>query len=233
MLLVLLLLRMKGLHDQVVATNRLLEQKVTERTADLERALADLTEMDRLKSEFLSNISHELRTPLTPIKGYLPVLLREKFGPLTASQRRVLGNISQSVDRLHRLIEDLLTFMQWESGEIDLALSGACVKKVVEQALARVAADATEKGVFVATEIATDLPRVRADGPVLVRALGHLLENAVKFTPKGGHVTITAHLVDGSKGEVVDSSRPVDQSTPGPIDRRWKRIFSVGMSRSA
>jgi len=107
------LLRVKRLHDQVVAYNRLLEEMVAERTAALERALADLKEMDRLKSEFLSNISHELRTPLTPIKGYLPAILREDFGALTPAQRRVLGYITQSVDRLHRLIDDLLTFMQW------------------------------------------------------------------------------------------------------------------------
>ena len=192
------LLRVKGLHDQVVATNRLLEQRVAERTAALEQALADLKEMDRLKSEFLSNISHELRTPLTPIKGYLPVLLREEFGPLTPSQRRVLGHIAQSVDRLHRLIDDLLTFMQWESGEIGLALGGASVAKVVEEALARAAAGVEEKGVEVTTEIAADLPQIRADAAALARALGHLVENAVKFTPQGGHVTVTARLVQPS-----------------------------------
>jgi signal transduction histidine kinase len=192
------LLRVKGLHDQVVATNRLLEQRVAERTAALERALADLREMERLKSEFLSNISHELRTPLTPIKGYLPGLLREELGPLTSLQRRALGHIAQSVDRLHRLIDDLLTFMQWESGEIDLALNGACVAKVVEEALARGAAGAEEKGVEVATEIGADLPQIRGDATALARALGHLVENAVKFTPKGGHVTVTARLVQPS-----------------------------------
>jgi signal transduction histidine kinase len=192
------LLRVKGLHDQVVATNRLLEQRVAERTAALERALADLREMERLKSEFLSNISHELRTPLTPIKGYLPGLLREELGPLTSLQRRALGHIAQSVDRLHRLIDDLLTFMQWESGEMGLALGGACVAKVVEEALARAAAGAEEKGVEVATEIGADLPQIRGDAAALARALGHLVENAVKFTPKGGHVTVTARLVQPS-----------------------------------
>ena len=191
------LLRVKGLHDQVIAYNRLLEDRVAERTAALEQALADLKVMDRLKSEFLSSISHELRTPLTPIKGYLPAVLREEFGPLTPPQRRVFGYISQSVDRLHQLIEDLLTFMQWESGEACLRLGGASVEKVVEEALARVAAAAEEKGVQVATEVSTDLPQIHVDAAALARALGHLLENAVKFTPQGGHVTVTALLLQG------------------------------------
>lgn len=213
------LLRVKGLHDQVVATNRFLERRVAERTAALERALADLTEMDRLKSEFLSNISHELRTPLTPIKGYLPGLLREELGPLTSSQRRALGHIAESVDRLHRLIDDLLTVMEWEGGEISLALGGACVAKVVEEALAWAAAGAHGKGVEVATEIGPDLPQIRADAAALARALGHLVENAVKFTPQGGHVTVTARLVEWSNSRMVDSSQPVDQSTSRPIDK--------------
>jgi signal transduction histidine kinase len=195
------LLRVKGLHDQVAAYNRLLEEKVAERTAALEQALADLREMDRLKSEFLSNISHELRTPLTPIKGYLPAILREDFGGLTPEQRRVLGHITESVDRLHRLIEDLLIFMQWESGAACLRLGGVKVEAVVETALARVAAAAKEKGVEVTTAVPAHLPGIQADAAALSRALGHLLENAVKFTPKGGSVTLTARRADDCRLE--------------------------------
>jgi signal transduction histidine kinase len=182
-----------------MAYNRLLEGMVAERTVALERALTDLKEMDRLKSEFLSNISHELRTPMTPIKGYLPSLLREEFGPLTAAQRRVLDHIAQSVDRLHQLIENLLTFMQWESGDARLHLDSARVAEVVREALTRAASAAKVKGVEVATEIAPDLPQIRADAAALARVLGHLMDNAVKFTPKGGCVTVTARLLEDGR----------------------------------
>jgi len=194
------LLRVKALHDQVAAYNRLLEQKVAERTAALERALNDLREMDRLKSEFLSNISHELRTPLTPVMGYLPALLREEFGALTPEQRRVLAHVSESVDRLHRLIDDLLTFMHWESGEAALRVQPVAVAAVVEVAAAKVSAMAQEKGVQVMRTVPADLPQVQVDVTAIGRALGHLLDNAVKFTPKGGQVTITARLVRGQFG---------------------------------
>jgi signal transduction histidine kinase len=219
------LLRVKRLHDQVIASNRRLEEKVTERTAALEHALTDLREMDRLKSEFLSNISHELRTPLTPLKGYLPAILREEFGPLTPSQRGALEHVTESVDRLHRLIEDLLAFMQWESGETCLRLGAEAVEKVVEEALDRVAAAAKAKGVEVTAEVGADLPHVRVDAAAVGRALGHLLENAVKFTPKGGRVTVTARLVEGSSGQTVDSSQPIDESTARPRGRaRWVEL---------
>jgi two-component system, sensor histidine kinase and response regulator len=213
------LLRVKGLHDQVMAYNRLLEERVAERTAALERALADLKEMDRLKSEFLSNISHELRTPLTPIKGYLPAVLREEFGPLTAPQRRVLGYITQSVDRLHQLIEDLLTFMQWESGEACLRLGDVSVEKVIQEAFARVAAAAKEKGVEVATDLASDLPLIHADAAALARALGHLVDNAVKFTLAGGHVTVIARLLPGENmhTEVQRAQGPKQPRSPATL----------------
>ena len=219
------LLRVKALHDQVAAYNRLLEQKVAERTAALERALNDLREMDRLKSEFLSNISHELRTPLTPVMGYLPALLREEFGALTPEQRRVLAHVSDSVSRLHRLIDDLLIFMHWESGETDLRVQPVAVAAVVELAATKVSSMAQEKGVQVIRKVPADLPQIQVDLTAVGRALGHLVDNAVKFTPKGGQVTISARLVEWSSSQMVNSSQPVDQSTTRPIDsRKWVEL---------
>ena len=198
------LLRVKGLHDQVAAYNRLLEEMVAERTQALERALTDLKEMDRLKSEFLANISHELRTPLTPIKGYLPCLLRGDFGALAPKQSLILGHISESVERLHRLIEDLLAFMQWESGEISLRFEATRVESVVKTAMRRVAAAVKEKGVELTTELDANLPPVRADAATLGRAIEHLLENAVKFTPNGGRVTVTARRICDCQFPIAD-----------------------------
>ena len=198
------LLRVKSLHDQVAAYNRLLEEMVAERTQALERALTDLKEMDRLKSEFLANISHELRTPLTPIKGYLPCLLRGDFGALAPKQSLILGHISESVERLHRLIEDLLAFMQWESGEISLRFEAARVESVVKTAMRRVAAAVKEKGVELTTGFDANLPPVRADAATLGRAIEHLLENAVKFTPNGGRVTVTARRICDCQFPIAD-----------------------------
>ncbi len=221
------LLRVKALHDQVAASNRRLEEKVAERTAALERALTDLQEMDRLKSEFLSNISHELRTPLTPIKGYLPAILREEFGGLTPEQRRVLGHVAASVERLHRLIDDLLTFIQWEGGEGNLCLASLEMKLVVEAGLAGVAAAAREKGVKVVGDVPADLPPIRGDAAALGRAFGHLLENAVKFTPQGGSVMVSARLVDSRSREPVDSSKPIHQFTEqrNPPQGEWVELL--------
>ncbi len=236
------LLRVKGLHDQVAAHNRLLEDRVAERTAALEQALADLREMDRLKSEFLSNISHELRTPLTPIKGYLPALLREEFGGLTPEQRRILGDIASSVERLHRLIEDLLAFMQLESGQASLHMGAVELEKVLERGLARGTATAREKGLTVTVEVPPSLPPVWADAAALGAAFGHLVENAVKFTPAGGRVAVTARLLNsegrgaeaqGSGGSEGLSPRPTGPPAPRQFVEVAVRDTGVGIPAGA
>jgi signal transduction histidine kinase len=195
------LLRVKALHDEVISSNRQLEERVAQRTAALERVLTDLREMDRLKAEFLANISHELLTPLTPIKGYLPALLQELFGSLSAEQRRALEIIARSVDRLHGLIDNLLAFMQWESGQAGFRPEPLILEAAAQSVLDIVRGVAQEKGVALEAAIPPDLPLVLADRAGLTRALRHLLDNAVKFTPAGGHVTVTARSVQqGSRG---------------------------------
>lgn len=180
------LLRMKTLHDRVTADKRSLGEKVAERTVALERAVTQLQEVDRLKSAFLANVSHELRTPLTPVLGYLPSFLREEFGPLTPRQREILGHIGSSVDRLHRLIEDLLTFTRWESGEAGLHLGAVAVENVIAEGVAGVAALAREKGVETRVDFPAALPPVWADPRALGRAVGHLIENAVSSRRRAG-----------------------------------------------
>jgi signal transduction histidine kinase len=217
----------------------MLEERVAQRTAALERALTDLREMDRLKAEFLANISHELLTPLTPIKGYLPAILQELFGSLSAEQRRALEIIARSVDRLHGLIDNLLTFMQWESGQAGFRPEPLLLEAAAQLALDVVRGVAQEKGVTLESVIPPDLPLVQADLSGLTRVLRHLLDNAVKFTPVGGRVTLTAREVEQGNEGAGDSADSIRQSTSSPIHcaRRWVELTvqdtGVGISPEA
>ena len=191
------LLRIKGLHDEVEAYNRLLEEKVAERTAELQRAMEELKELDEMKSNFLATISHELRTPLTPIKGYVQSMLSEVLGPLNPTQRKGLSIISESVDRLHGLIEDLLAFIKMDRDEISLDLQNFPVSSLIQERVERALPKAQEKGIVLNTELEPNLPDVKADPEGIGRVLSSLLDNAIKFTPSGGTVTVKAKLVHG------------------------------------
>ncbi len=208
------LLRMKSLHDQVAAYSRMLEEKVAERTAELERALIELRELDRFKSRFLSNLSHELRSPLTPVKGYLELLLDEEFGPLAPKQREALGQIATSADRLAHLIDDLLSFVQWEVGQDTLQREPVALATAIESVGTKAGAAARAKGVQLTIEVPADLPKVLADPLELGRALGHLLENAVKFTPQGGRVRVAARHGRESPGPEESAEFLAGHSAP-------------------
>jgi two-component system phosphate regulon sensor histidine kinase PhoR len=102
------------------------------------------------------------------------------------------------------LIANLLTFMQWESGEAGLRLEPVSLQVVLDAAVVVVGAAARAKGVKLTEEVPPDLPPILADAAALSDALGQLLENAVKFSPNGGQVTLTARRIEGQAAQVPD-----------------------------
>ncbi|MFN3476343.1 MAG: ATP-binding protein, partial [Candidatus Methylomirabilales bacterium] len=224
------LLRVKKLHDQVEAQNRLLEQRVAERTAQLQEALRELQELDRLKTEFLQNISHELRTPLTPIKGYLGAILQEALGPLSPGQREGLLVVRESVERLQQLIDDLLAYVRIEAGRLKVETKPVSLPELLKKTWERFLPLAQDKGQTLTFSIPSDLPPVLADPEELYRAVSHLLDNALKFTPNGGRITVTARRVPSSEFRVLPSSEPaVCNVQPGTWDFVEVSITDTGI----
>ncbi len=224
------LLRIKGLHDEVEAYNRLLEEKVAERTAELQRAMEELKELDEMKSNFLATISHELRTPLTPIKGYVQSMLSEVLGPLNPTQRKGLSIISESVDRLHGLIEDLLAFIKMDRDEISLDLQNFPVSSLIQERVERALPKAKEKGIVLNTELEPNLPDVKADPEEIGRVLSSLLDNAIKFTPSGGTVTVKAKLVHGP---VIASELVSDEDVADELRRYIREPSTVNRQQDS
>src|SRR5659263_34274 len=108
------------LQKALQESNEMLEKRVEERTAALQRAYEKLAELSKLKENFISNISHELRTPLTHLKGYMDLMLANDFGPITLEQKKSLDVMNRATDRLGRLIDDLILFSTSESSNIHL-----------------------------------------------------------------------------------------------------------------
>lgn len=171
-------------YQQIEELNVGLEAKVQERTAELERA-------DRLRSQFLSHVSHELKTPLTSIKGFLQNMLDGLAGGVTEKQQRYLMRMLDNSERLIRMIEDLLDRTRIQTGKLELAPAeldvGHSVTDVIEQL--RPLAQAKRQQIDVALPAAPLL--VWADRDRLFQIVINLVQNAMKFTPEEGRITVT------------------------------------------
>jgi PAS domain S-box-containing protein len=154
-------------------------------------------EAERMKSEFLANVSHELRTPITPIKGYAEMMARKKFP--RAKEEQFLSGILQSTERLERVVEILVDFAAMEAGRLKPRLEAVPVRELVSR-LTDKWRDRDGGHRFV-RRVGTGIPPVMVDPKLLVRSLDELLDNAVKFSPGGGQIEISAEPhVNGSRG---------------------------------
>jgi len=159
---------------------------------DLRKAYAELKQLDAMKGNFLANISHELRTPLAPIIGYVEMLLSGRPGPLTDRQRSHLSVVEQAVQRLQGLIEDLLAFVQMDQGDLGIELRPFALGLLLEERAGLITPRATDKGLMVEVAVPADLPDVLVDPQQIGRAVMLMLDNAIKFTPQGGQITLSA-----------------------------------------
>ncbi|HEY3365173.1 MAG TPA: ATP-binding protein [Symbiobacteriaceae bacterium] len=181
-----------------------LEERVGERTAELEARTQELVAANRLKSEFLATMSHELRTPMNGIIGYTQVLLDGLDGPLTAEQTEDLEQINSSAERLLALINDILDLSKIEAGRIVLQREKTDLRAVVTEVLASVAPLVVAKNLDVAFD-APELPALYADGQRLRQILINLVSNAIKFSDAGG-VRVSASETEGGVAIAVSDT---------------------------
>jgi PAS domain S-box-containing protein len=179
------------------ATNRI-------RTEENLREAKDQAEVaNRAKSEFLANVSHELRTPLNAILGFTEIMQLEMFGPLGAQQYHTYAkDVHDSGQLLLDIINDILDLSKIEAGRMELFPEPVEAKDVFDACLRLVSGRATSNGVVLQSELPPDLPKIRVDPRAVRQMLTNLLTNAVKFTPKGGRVSLSARL-DGDQVELT------------------------------
>ena len=190
-------------YRQIEALNEGLEAKVRERTTALERlnkelevANEQLRELDQLKSTFVSIVSHELRTPMTSIKGYVENMLDGLTGRLTEKQLSYLSRVKYNVERLTRMINDLLDLSRIEAGRVELALRPVSLLELVTEVLESLQALARAKSVTLESCHADLLPMIRGDRDKLHQILTNLVQNSIKFTPTGGAVRVESRVQD-------------------------------------
>jgi signal transduction histidine kinase len=179
------------LRNALEDANRFLERRVAERTSELQEALRRLSELSQMKANFVANISHELRTPLTHVKGYLELLATESLGSLSDEQKNALQVSQRATGRLESLIDNLILFSLAARGEMTLSLAPVNLNKVGGEIISYSRAKADDRNVALHFEIQPDIPNVQADEEKISWAILQLIDNAIKFTPSGGEVTLS------------------------------------------
>jgi len=195
--------------------------------------LHDITELRRLeqvRTEFVANVSHELRTPLTAIHGYLETLLD---GALEEPEnaRRFLEIVFRHTERLGRLTDDLTDLSNIELGRISLRLEPTSVADVADSVLAIIAPRAVTGHVTVEAKLPAGLPEVVADRDRLAQILINLVDNAVKYTPKGGRVWLEGRVREPGVVEVAvcDTGTGIPKAD---LPRLTERFYRVDKARS-
>ncbi|MBN8582231.1 MAG: hypothetical protein J0L96_16310 [Anaerolineae bacterium] len=179
------------LRSALQSSNRNLEQRVRERTAELNEALNRLSELNQMKANFVANISHELRTPLTHVKGYIELLISESLGPIAEEQRHALSVSQRAAGKLEDMIEDLIMFSLASRGEMSMKLASVDIRRLISLVGKSAARKAEERGVNLIVNPPENLPLVQADAEKISWVITQLLDNGIKFTPSGGTVTVT------------------------------------------
>ncbi len=207
----------------IVLENARLYQRLQEQRDKLSQAYDELKEIDRLRTELVQNVSHELRTPFTLVQGYIELLMAGDLGSLSAKQQEALMIIRKRIDALQRRTRDLTTL---DSLSREKPMSRpVCLLEAVEHAALELKARACSAGVRLYKALPDALPPVMANREHLTQAFTHLIENAIKFSPDGGTITLQAWEDDGSSCVAVkDEGIGIKQEH---LDRIFERFYQV------
>ncbi len=201
--------------------------------------ITELRRLEKIRRDFVANVSHELRTPLTSIKGYVEALLDGgKDDPATSTQ--FLDIILKQSDRLNLILEDLLQLSKIESGQVFFKREPLQLGTLIERTVAMLKPLAEKKGHSLITHIAPALPFIEGDEDRLVQVLTNLIDNAVKYTPENGQISVAAQPIAAHTGAaaieramieltVSDSGIGIpEQDRP----RVFERFYRVDKARS-
>lgn len=187
-----------------------------------------LKALDILKNEFVSVASHELRTPMTAIKSYLWMALEGKGGNLSDKQKYYIERGYNSVDRLIRLVNDMLNISRIESGKITVALKSVDLLALTQEVVDEVMPRTEELGVKLSIEKPEALPAVLADPDKIKEVLFNFIGNSLKFTPNGGSITVRYARKDGMvETNVTDTGSGVE---PDDIDKLFQKFGLIAGS---
>jgi signal transduction histidine kinase len=200
----------------------LIVQRLRRNEIELEARAREVLEASREKSQFMVNVTHELRTPLHGILGLSDLLRDGIYGPISEPQREALEGIDRSARGLLELIDGLLLLARAEAAKLEVTASDVDVAEVVQQIAAAGRWMCGRKALAIEVALGDGLAQVRTDRGKLAQILMNLVANAIKFTPEGGRVTLTAR----TGGAPCEVELAVADTGVGIPDEELARIFA-------
>lgn len=187
------------------------------------RDLSERKRIERLKAEFVSTVSHELRTPLTAIRGSLSLINSGVLGDVPEEVRELTMVSEQSSERLVRLINDILDVEKIGAGEVKLDIAPVTVGALIARALADTKGYADQYGVTLQGADGCPAVRIRVDADRMIQVLANLISNAVKFSPRGGTVTVAAVRMPGGwvRFSVIDKGPGIAEEFRSQLFERF------------
>lgn len=187
-----------------------------------QRALDEMREADRLKSQFLANMSHELRTPLNSIIGFSRVILKGIDGPITETQEQDLQAIYNAGQHLLGLINDILDVSRIEAGKMELTFTEIDLKEIIRGVMSTAVGLVKDKPIRLDSEVPEDLPNIRADNIRVRQVLLNLVSNAAKFTQEG-EISLTARVLEEDGADTILIT--VSDTGPGIEPEDQEKLF--------
>ena len=180
--------------------------------SNLEKSAADLTRLNSMKNTFLGMVSHELKTPLTIILGYADLLDTQRDLSVDPVLKESLEHIIEASERLGRVIQDMVDASDLDGHRVALKHAKIDLNQVLEQSTEKAVAGTLQRGHRIALDLDKELPPVLADAERLGQMMGHLLNNAVKFTPDNGDILIKSQYLAPGSDEALSCSCGGDRS---------------------
>tara|TARA_Y100000031_G_scaffold139371_1_gene166019 strand:- start:683 stop:2227 length:1545 start_codon:yes stop_codon:yes gene_type:complete len=181
-------------------------------------------EVERMKSDFVANVSHEIRSPMAPMKDALGLVLDETAGPLNEKQKKFLLLLDNNMNRLVRLINDLLDLSKIEAGKMPINKEMINIGYVVKDTVESIRLYATKKNIDLAIKVEKALPQISCDIDRITQVIVNLVMNAIKFTPEDGKIRIKIECPKGKNKKFIEVS--IKDTGPGMTQERADLLFN-------
>jgi len=180
-----------------------------------------------IKAELIQMVSHELRTPIHSVKEGLSIMLEGLTGEITAEQKEVLNISKRCVDRLVRLVNDVLAFHKMEAGVIEFHMKKENLNKILEEAASSMRPLVENKNLHLKLELEPRLPQVELDRDKILQVLTNLIQNAIKFTLQGEITLVSTSVPEGVRISVKDTGIGVQEKDVPKLFRKFGQLESA------